>query len=147
MADDEPPRIKATAYFTEADIAAAARHAVARRKNRDGSPVTQDDVARVFGTSQALVSQALGFDSPTARVRSSTQRGAALRRRIVRAWGDGGGVRFAGPYYRAVGPDDDDTGPGRFPPDRPPFDMGNGSPLPDDDDTKRGHVPKDTEPD
>lgn len=90
-------------YYTEAELTQAARAAVARQKGPDGSRLTQEEVARAFGVSQSVVSQALGYSRETNR-----QRGHALRRRILRAWGGGNSLSFAGPFWQAVDPEGQD---------------------------------------
>lgn len=127
----DPPRLRAGRYYTEAELARAAREAIEGATNRDGSPLTQSDVARELKVSQSLVSQATRYDERE----GNRQRGHQLRRLILRRWGNGGSLRFAGPFWLAVGPnelgEDDGSYPdgieAKFAPGEAPALHGNGT--------------------
>lgn len=124
MPDDPAPRIRAGRFYTEAEIAAAAAAAVKRADPKPKGP-TQQRLAAMFGVPQSLVSQAFRYDREANR-----NRGHDLRRRILRALGGGGSdVRFAGPFWLAVGPDNDPAD--RFAAGEDAYPHGDGTPLPD----------------
>ena len=110
-ATPDPPRIQSGKYRTEAELAAAASHAVTRRRNADGSRLTQAEIAGLFGVRQTDVSNALRYEPPPADGTpphlSRRPAAAALRRRILARWGDGGVSMFAGPFWLPLSPDAD----------------------------------------
>ncbi len=91
MADAARP-LRPGRFFSEAELAAAANAAFERAKNRDGSKMTQADLAARLGVKQHTVSAALGYlDNP-----KNQTRGHRLRRRILRELS---GLDVAGPYW------------------------------------------------
>ena len=92
------PELRQGRRYNEAELAALARSVVARRNGPGEKPPTQEEIAKAFGVSQSVVSQALGYSREKNR-----QRGHALRRRILREWDPSRrGLSFAGPFWIAT---------------------------------------------